>query len=237
MGSSTGTGGSMPCILGIDTAGPLGSVALARDGRAIALEALPSGGHSSGLSAATARLLKAHDLVLGDMDALAVNEGPGSFTGLRIGLAWAKGAALGTGRPIVLVPAHEAMARAHGADASRIVTAIPAGRGSVEAALWERGADTPPAWGPETVEEGDLIPALLARRAQGGLAIVAATPKLAGSLAEEAAEEEIVILPHRPLAGSVAEIGARLLAEGRVADLASAAPAYGREPNARKPRS
>jgi len=70
-----------------------------------------------------------------------------------------------------------------------------------------------------------------------GLAIVPLTPKLAASLAEEAKEEGIAMLEHQPMAGAVAEIGARLLQERGPVDLANAAPAYGREPNARKPGS
>jgi len=224
----------MRYILGIDTAAPEGWVALARAGRGDAIETLPPGGHSSGLSAAVSRLLEAAGIGLDDVSAFAVNEGPGSFTGLRIGLAWAKGAALGTKRPLVLVRAHDAMALAHAADAERLVTAIPGARGLVEAVLWEGGAA---AWGPETLEEGDLIPMLLERGPVRGLGIVPATPKLAGSLAEEAMEEGIGILPRRPLAPAVAAIGARLLDQGLAADLALASPAYGREPNARKPGS
>ncbi|HEX5032742.1 MAG TPA: tRNA (adenosine(37)-N6)-threonylcarbamoyltransferase complex dimerization subunit type 1 TsaB [Candidatus Eisenbacteria bacterium] len=223
----------MPCILGIDTSAPEGSVALARDGRGGAIEMLSPGGHSSGLSAAVGRLLEAAGIGLDAVGAFAVNEGPGSFTGLRIGLAWAKGAALGSSRPLVLGRAHDAMALAHAADAERLVTAIPGARGLVEAALWERGAV---AWGPDTIEEGDLIPRLL-ERGTGGLAIVPATAKLARSLAEEAAEEEIAILGSRPLAPAVAAIGAHLLEQGQGADLILASPAYGREPNARKPGS
>jgi len=66
---------------------------------------------------------------------------------------------------------------------------------------------------------------------------VPATPKLAQSLAEEAAEESIAILAGRPLAPAVAALGSRLLDAGRAADLTLASPAYGREPNARKPAS
>ncbi|HEX3111852.1 MAG TPA: hypothetical protein VHU20_01160, partial [Candidatus Eisenbacteria bacterium] len=64
-----------------------------------------------------------------------------------------------------------------------------------------------------------------------------ATPKLAGSLAEEAMEEGIAILRLGKLAPAVAMIGVRLLDQGLAADLALASPAYGREPNARKPGS
>jgi len=224
----------MSYILGIDTAGPEGSIALARNGRMAWMQALPPGGHSGGLSEAVGDLLDDVGIELRSVEAFAVNEGPGSFTGLRIGLAWAKGAALGSGRPLVLVRAHEAMGRTHATKAERIVTAIPGARGSLEACLWE-GLDE--AWGPEIFEEGDLIPTLIERGTVQGLAIVPLTPKLAASLAEEAKEEGIAMLEHQPMAGAVAEIGARLLQERGPVDLANAAPAYGREPNARKPGS
>jgi tRNA threonylcarbamoyladenosine biosynthesis protein TsaB len=224
----------MRYILGIDTAGPEGSVALVGDRQPEAIAKLPPGGHSSGLSAEVARLLGVLGIDLDDVSAFAVNEGPGSFTGLRIGLAWAKGAAFGTKRPLVLVRAHDAMALEHGGDAEHLVTAIPGARGLVEAALWKRGVAV---WEPETFEEGDLIPRLLERGPLPGLGIVAATPKLAGSLAEEAMEEGIAILRWGKLAPAVATIGLRLLDQGLAADLTLASPAYGREPNARKPGS
>jgi tRNA threonylcarbamoyladenosine biosynthesis protein TsaB len=224
----------MRYILGIDTAGPEGSIAVVGDRQPHGIAQLPPGGHSSGLSAMVAGLLRALGIDLGDVSAFAVNEGPGSFTGLRIGLAWAKGAAFGTKRPLVLVRAHDAMAFKYGGAAEHLVTAIPGARGLVEAALWKRGVAL---WGPETFEEGDLIPRLLERGPLPGLGIVPATPKLAGSLAEEAMEEGIAILRLGKLAPAVAMIGVRLLDQGLAADLALASPAYGREPNARKPGS
>lgn len=237
----------MRSTLGIDTASPDGSVALARDGRAIAVERLLPREHSSGLSRAVERLLASRRLALGDLTGLAVSEGPGSFTGLRIGLAWAKGLALGLRLPLALVGSHEAGAHG-GRDGSLwIATVLPSERGFVETALW-RGPGEAPVRGPERIEIGDAVSSLAeeAGRLSGSvdrgngraaltLELRPATPALAEALAEDAADLGLTIRPPGPLAAAVAEIGDRALAAGAHADLILAAPAYGREPNARKP--
>ncbi|MGE5175062.1 MAG: tRNA (adenosine(37)-N6)-threonylcarbamoyltransferase complex dimerization subunit type 1 TsaB [Hyphomicrobiales bacterium] len=221
----------MRSILGIDTAGPRGGIALAREGRAVASAPLAPGGHSGRLAPAVARLLEEAGLALGDLAAIAVSEGPGSFTGLRIGLAWAKGAALGGAIPIVLVPAHRALARAHRRDADRYATVTPGERGFLLAALWTGGEEPTLVLGPEAVPEDDLV-AWLADRS-GGTAPPAAAAN--DAIAERVLDQEGRLLPPAPLAPAVAELGDRDLALGRTADLAAAAPAYGRAPNARKP--
>lgn len=225
----------MPFILGIDTAGPRGSIALAAEGVAGDPIPLPEGGHSSGLAPAIERLLAARRLRLADLAGIAVSEGPGSFTGLRIGLAWAKGAALGAGIPLALVPAHDAAAHAARRAAPRFATLTQGERGHVMAALWdgcvEEGDDRARLlWGPEVVPEEDVLDQLL-ERAGADVPVAAAT---------EALEEWVLdlggtILPARPLGPAIAERGAVLLAAGGAADPRDAAPLYGRAPNARKP--
>ena len=102
----------MRSILGIDTAGPRGSIALAENGRAGAAVPLPQGGHSSALAPAVERLLEGRGIGVRDLAGISVASGPGSFTGLRIGLAWAKGAAIGAGVPLLMISSHEAAAHA-----------------------------------------------------------------------------------------------------------------------------
>ena len=235
----------MRYTLGIDTAAPDGSVALAAGGRVVASEPLLPREHSSGLSHAVERLLASRSIGLTDLTGIAVSEGPGSFTGLRIGLAWAKGLALGRGIPLVLVSSHAAAAHAERAGVGWIGTVHPSERGFVEAVLWERGADTP-AWGPEKVEVEDAVSDLLeAARSRSGnpdatrngarLELRPGTAALLAALAEDAAYFELPVRAPGPLGDAVAEIGDRLLESGVRADLVLAAPAYGREPNARKP--
>jgi tRNA threonylcarbamoyl adenosine modification protein YeaZ len=228
----------MRSILGIDTAGPRGSIALAENGRASAPVPLPQGGHSSSLAPSVQRLLQAHGIAVRDLAGIAVAAGPGSFTGLRIGLAWAKGAAIGARVPLLVIPSHEAAAHAAREHARRLGTLGPGERGHATVALWESGASEGGAngepmrllWGPEEVPEDAIIERL--RGAAGGDVPVAA--------ATEALEEWVLdlggtLLPSNMLGPAVAELGDRALAEKRIADPRDAAPVYGRAPNARKP--
>jgi tRNA threonylcarbamoyladenosine biosynthesis protein TsaB len=236
----------MRYTLGIDTAAPDGSVALAVDGRAVAVEALLPREHSSGLSIAAQRLLASRSLDLRDLTGVAVSEGPGSFTGLRIGLAWAKGLAIGRGLPLALVSSHGAGAFADRDEAGWIATLLPSERGHVEVALWERRGESP-AWGPEKVEIEDAVTEVIeAARSlhragrdedRSRIELRPGTEAILTAIAEEAADSGLPVRAPRPLASAVAEIGDCLLAAGSHADLVLAAPAYGREPNARKPGS
>jgi len=232
----------MRSILAIDTAGPEGSVALTLEGRLPACVPLPQAGHSEGLAGAAAALLRDADLAFRDLAAIAVAEGPGSFTGLRIGLAWAKGVAWGAGIPLVLVPSHEALALAHAAPDRLVASLIPGERGRTEAALWSGGPPPALVWGPESLDEDEVVDRLLAR-ANGGagftsrpsLVLAPLTPKIAAAIEDQSDEGAARLAPSRPLAPAVAAIATRLLDEGRGADWIAAAPAYGRPPNARKP--
>ena len=81
-------------------------------------------------------LLKQSRTALCDLDAIAVSIGPGSFTGLRVGLATAKGLAIGAALPLVLVSALEVMATAFPYALPLIAPFIDARRGEVYTALF-----------------------------------------------------------------------------------------------------
>lgn len=102
-------------VLGIDTCGPAGSVALTRlgDGIIETLGTAPLAGrtYSATLVAATDSLLHAHAVQLRDIGALVVVSGPGSFTGVRVGLSAAKGLAVGAGLNLVAVSRLEVLAQ------------------------------------------------------------------------------------------------------------------------------
>src|SRR5206468_6954320 len=148
----------MRYILGIDTANRFGSVALALDGSASSWGTLDPGEHSSGLSRASEDLLRERNLTLRDLTGIAVSQGPGSFTGLRIGLAWAKGVCFGLPAKLTLVSSHEANAYRHRRAQGLIATVLPGERGQVQASLWSAGAAC--LWGPERVSEEDLAEVL-----------------------------------------------------------------------------
>lgn len=94
-------------VLGIDTCGPSGSVALGRIGgnevEILAETALEGRTYSATLVAAIGDLLKKLGLNLGDIGCLVVVQGPGSFTGVRVGLSAAKGLAEGAVLPVAAV--------------------------------------------------------------------------------------------------------------------------------------
>ncbi|HMI31040.1 MAG TPA: tRNA (adenosine(37)-N6)-threonylcarbamoyltransferase complex dimerization subunit type 1 TsaB [Candidatus Limnocylindrales bacterium] len=219
-------------VLGIDTAARLGSIALAMDGSAVVWESLPPGEHSSGISLAGERILKSRSLGWGELAGIAVSEGPGSFTGLRIGLAWAKGICMGSGVKLALVSEHEASAWIHRLEAAVIATVLPGERGHAQAALWAGGEALRLLWGPESVPEMEAWEVLRAHRPA-----VISGPGLKPEALEMIRDSGLRLVGpgDKPAATAVAELGDAKLLAGEFADLALAAPSYGRAPNARKP--
>ncbi len=226
----------MRAVLGIDTASRRGSVALAIEGAEAEHAVLEPGGHSSRLSDAAASLLAARSLDWRALAGVAVAEGPGSFTGLRVGLAWAKGLVTGLDIALALVPSHEAHARAARGRAAALVTVLPGERGHLQAAFWEGGPEASLLWGPVSIPQEDLVETLL-DRAEGrpGTLPRVVAPDLPASLAGSLLGRGFELLEPSPLAPAVAELGDRMIREGRTADRVAAAPAYGRAANARRP--
>jgi tRNA threonylcarbamoyladenosine biosynthesis protein TsaB len=100
-------------VLALDTTTRAGSVAVAKDGRVLDLLAGdPNRPHAERLPADLVRSLERAGATLRDVDVFAVAIGPGSFTGLRIGIAAIQGCAFASGRPVVGVSALEALALA-----------------------------------------------------------------------------------------------------------------------------
>jgi len=123
-------------ILAIDTATRAGSVALARGADLLSLQTGDrETSHSVDLIVTVAAALKSIGAKLDDVDLFAAASGPGSFTGLRIGLASIKSFAVSVSRRCVGVPTLAAIAHAAGKSA-QTVALLPAGRGEVFAQLF-----------------------------------------------------------------------------------------------------
>ncbi len=97
-------------VLGIDTATSRASVGLWADGSIVAEEHVSSRNHASSLLPLLDTVLKASGTKIESVDALAVSAGPGSFSGLRVGLSVAKGIALASGARLLAVSTLEALA-------------------------------------------------------------------------------------------------------------------------------
>ncbi len=101
----------MALILNIDTSTAVCSVALAKDGQTIALKENNEGlNHSVLLGMYVDEILRNNHLTVASLDAVAVSMGPGSYTGLRIGVSLAKGLCFGSGKPLIAVPTLQALA-------------------------------------------------------------------------------------------------------------------------------
>jgi tRNA threonylcarbamoyladenosine biosynthesis protein TsaB len=125
-----------PVILAIETATRAGSVAVLRGEQVLAsTRGDASASHSTDLIENIDEVLRTAGLQLQDVDLFAAANGPGSFTGLRIGLATVKSLAVALNRKCAGVSTLAAIAYAAG-DSERTVALLPAGRGEVFAQMF-----------------------------------------------------------------------------------------------------
>jgi tRNA threonylcarbamoyladenosine biosynthesis protein TsaB len=103
----------MPTILHIDTATERAGVCISQDGRVLhQFESLEQKNHAAFIQPAIQNLLLESGLTLPAVDAVAVTSGPGSYTGLRVGLASAKGICFALDKPLILLNTLKVMASA-----------------------------------------------------------------------------------------------------------------------------
>src|ERR1700719_4574536 len=121
-------------VLGVDTSGKNGSIALVQfeqeNSRTLEVVSLEGGTFSAQLVPQISELLQRHRLTKRNIDAFAVVSGPGSFTGLRVGLAAIKALAEILQKPIAAVSLLEAVSRA-AEKKGEVLAALDAGRGEI----------------------------------------------------------------------------------------------------------
>ncbi len=180
-------------LLAVDTSGKHGSVALARCGPAetcdlIEVVPLEGGTFSAQLVPQVAALLTKHGLGKQEIGGLAVVSGPGSFTGLRIGLAVIKAFGDTLAKPIAAVSLLQAMA-VSGRARGRVIAVLDAGRGEVYAGEYD--VDTS---GARFVSERLLARSELVESGSGSL-VVTADPSLAAAARDAGLRVEEIELP------------------------------------------
>ncbi len=103
----------MAIILSIESSGPICSVALHRNGELLALtESDESNIHGQKLAVFINEIINLQQIQVNKLDAIAVSEGPGSYTGLRIGVSIAKGLCYASGIPLIAVDTLQSLAYA-----------------------------------------------------------------------------------------------------------------------------
>jgi len=126
-------------VLAADTSLPILSAALLRDGALLGCVALEGkGSRNEKLLPAIDRLLSESAVDRRGIDLFAVTRGPGSFTGVRIGLATMQGLALALDKPLIAMSTHEAIAPATG----HVTIVDDAGRGEFYVSEFDGGRET-----------------------------------------------------------------------------------------------
>jgi tRNA threonylcarbamoyladenosine biosynthesis protein TsaB len=218
-------------LLAIDTATRVASIAL-YDQTGILAEASwrSENNHTVELLPAIERMIAQQGRVPADLAAVAVAMGPGSFTGLRIGLAIAKGLALALDIPIIGVATLDVTAYAAGDPGMRVWAVLELGRGRLCVAPYRFAEGLPlldgeltkvrsDHWRVDTDEpvlvSGEVSPALADHLLASDNADILAISSLAGSLRR---------------AGYLAELAWDRLASGTVDDLDTLEPLYAQQP-------
>jgi len=208
-------------LLAIDTSTQQAGAAVLDGPRELACARRRVTTHSEGLLQLIDETLRAAGLTVRDLDGVVCAAGPGSFTGLRIGLSTAKGLCWATAKPLALVSTLQAIA-ARAPEGSCVCAVLDAYKGEVYAGrfLIEGGVPRP------ICDEVAIAPAALAAelRAQGPMLLVGE-----GVLRwRELLVEGTTLLDEdgAPHPGDLGRLGARRLAAGEAADLAAAGPSY-----------
>jgi tRNA threonylcarbamoyladenosine biosynthesis protein TsaB len=222
-------------ILATDNSGRFGSVAFV-DGDA-AVEAVygPELRHAETLLPEVEKLLGSVSVAPGALDLLAIGIGPGSFTGLRVGLATIKGLALATGVPIVGVSSLAAIA--HDCDGSLVAVVNDGQRGEVFASIFERAdGELRERVGPMHGSPSEL--GRVVRSAIGPASIVCTGDglELAGrAFLASLGEPQSTFSSYFPRASAVAVLAARALRERGPDDVRALEPHYVRGADAKLP--
>lgn len=231
-----------PVILAVDTSGMCGTLAIRRDGKLLEERELEQSRrrHAQTLISEVQELLHAHEVASTDVEVVAVSHGPGSFTGLRVGIVFAKTFAYATGCQIVAVDTLQAVAEAVTGDEfrgiARLQVVSDAQREQLFVSDFQR---TPDGWwaaaGPIDIVDCEAWQNQAAELASSEFAV--SGPGLV-KVADELSHS-VVQLPKQmwtPRAANVAAIAERHAREGQFADAFELEPFYLRKSSAEEKR-
>lgn len=211
--------------IAIETSSRAGSIATVEDGRVLAEEQFAQGLlHAAGVISIIDRLTSP-----ADVSEVYVSVGPGSFTGLRVGITVAKTLALSLGAKIVAVPTADVLVRNAPDNWRHAIIVLDAKRGQIFTARFENNSDEP-----ATVEPAhlDTLADMLARSPRPVHLIGEGIPYHRRFIPDDPG---VIVTPEerwRPRARAVAEIGWRMSQTGEFVDADKLTPLYIRRPEA-----
>jgi tRNA threonylcarbamoyladenosine biosynthesis protein TsaB len=205
-------------ILGIDTSGKSGGITLAEGGerefRVIESSPIAGGTFSAQMVPTIAALLEKHGFAANDLGGFAVASGPGSFTGLRVGLSGVKALAEVLGAPIATVSVLEALASLS-TKSGRVAAALDAGRSEVYFGLYEVDPSAIARIGEKLLPQSEYLDLLNHEQLDAAITSDA-------SLADLASSAHTVIAPEvvdRPGSETIARLGLRKLLAGETVSI------------------
>lgn len=207
-------------ILAIETSTEHCSVALKQGGQLLSHSELAGQKHSEILLARVDQLLNEAGCALNDMDGIAFGAGPGSFTGVRIAASVAQGLAFGLDLPVMPVCTLEALAEASGHDL--VACALDARLDEVYFAAYERRGE---GWHPIVEPCLSAIGELVQLPGDKWAGVGSGFAVLDGELAKHLRLAQTDAARY-PQADAVAELGARMLANGQGRNVTEAQPIY-----------
>jgi len=214
-------------ILAVETSTMLGGVAIVDDAEGLVAETRLNirTTHSEELMTGIDFVLRHAGMKITDVDLFGVATGPGSFTGLRIGLSTVKGFSYATGRPVVAVPTLEAFAWNFPFSTYPVCTMLDARKKEVYAALFRwRDEGFEKIMEETSIAPGDLVKVLQGPVVLAGEGAVLYKDVLRGALAENAlfAPAQWMV----PSPSNVAFLALKKAGNGEFADPAGLVPLY-----------
>lgn len=225
-------------LLAVDTTTRFGSVAVVRGGKVLAeVNYVSPSSHSRQVFRAVDEVIRVAGLKFGDLEGLAVAAGPGSFTGIRIGLSLMKALALASNLPLAAVSALEALALKLLLPGPEVVVPmIDARKGEVFAAAFRsEGCEMK-----EVVPAGAYLPSdfLVRLPSDRAMAFIGTGAELYRSLVEDRLGARAVFSNRSfHLAAEVGLIGEKLLAGGRRLSPSELQPIYYRPSQAEEKKT
>jgi tRNA threonylcarbamoyladenosine biosynthesis protein TsaB len=221
--------------LAIETSASIGSVALAENGQVLREQTFPHGlQHAARIIPAIDSLCQELNWTSRQFPEIYVSAGPGSFTGLRIGITLAKTLAFATGAKIAAVPTVRVIAENAPADARNLIVLLDAKRDQIFTASFTRSAE-----GWKTVEPAHLatLPEILTRAPRPVHLIGEGIPYHRKFIPPTDSEVKIVDESlWRPQAAVVASLGWQMARQNQWTDPMSLLPIYIRRPEAEEKR-